>query len=271
MGAGIAEVFARNELAVVGVERDDEALELGRGHVERSTGKAVRRGRLSPDEQNELISRITFTTDLDRLARCDVVIEAIPEVLELKLDLFTRLDGLVSSRAILATNTSSLSVTDIGAATRDPGRVVGMHFFNPAPVLELVEVVRADATRSVVVDAVATLARRLGKSPVVCGDQAGFIANALLFGYLNQAATMVEAEEASADEIDASMRSVYGYPMGPLALLDLIGLDTSVEILDRMHSATGRVRHAAAPILRSLVSEGKLGRKSGAGLYDSYE
>lgn len=267
MGAGIAEVFARNGRTVIGVERDAEMLAVGRGHVERSTGKAVQRGRLTEDEQAALIDRITFTTDLAELSSSDLVVEAVPEVMEIKLDLFTRLDGIVGTDAILATNTSSLSVTNIGAATKHPERVAGMHFFNPAPVLKLVEVVRTDATASDVVDAIAATARDLGKTPVVCGDQAGFIANALLIGYLNQAAAMVEAGDATPEAIDAAMTGEYGYPMGPIALLDLIGLDTVVQILDRMYGESRRDRHQAAPILRRLVADGRLGRKAGGGFY----
>lgn len=268
MGAGIAEVFARHGFPVVGVERDDGALAAGRGHVERSTGKAVSRGRLSADEQQELIDRITFTTDQARLAPCDLVVEAVPERLDMKTRLVERLDGIVAADAILATNTSSLSVTDIAAASAHPERVVGMHFFNPAPVLKLVEVIRAERTAPAVVEAVESLARSLGKSPVVCADRAGFIANALLIGYLNHAAALVGSGAASKQDVDESMRTGAGFPMGPLTLLDLIGLDTCVEILERMHSETGRDRHVTAPILRELVDAGKLGRKTGAGCYD---
>jgi 3-hydroxybutyryl-CoA dehydrogenase len=267
MGAGIAEVFAKHGRSVVGVERDAEMLAVGRGHVERSTGKAVQRGRLTEDDQAALLERITFTTDLAGLGRCDLVVEAVPEVMEIKLDLFTRLDNIVGADAILASNTSSLSVSEIGAASKHPERVAGMHFFNPAPVLKLVEVVQGRATAPDVVESIAALAREIGKVPVVCGDQAGFIANALLFGYLNQAAAMVESGHATAEAIDAAMQSEYGYPMGPLALLDLIGLDTAVQILERMYSQSRRDRHAPAGMLRQLVAEGRLGRKSGQGFY----
>ncbi|HEX6235421.1 MAG TPA: 3-hydroxyacyl-CoA dehydrogenase NAD-binding domain-containing protein [Jiangellaceae bacterium] len=267
MGAGIAEVFAKHARPVVGVERDAEMLAVGRGHVERSTGKAVQRGRLTEDDQAALRERITFTTDLAGLGRCDLVVEAVPEVMEIKLDLFTRLDDIVGADAILASNTSSLSVSEIGAASKHPERVAGMHFFNPAPVLKLVEVVQGRATAPEVVESIAGLAREVGKVPVVCGDQAGFIANALLFGYLNQAAAMVESGHATAEAIDSAMQTAYGYPMGPLALLDLIGLDTAVQILERMHSQSRRDRHAPAGILRELVARGRLGRKSGQGFY----
>lgn len=270
MGAGIAEVFARNGLAVVGVERDEAALDVGRGHVQHSTDRAVRRGKLSADDQAELIGRIAFTTDLADLADVQFVIEAIPERLEIKREMFARLDAVVGPEAILATNTSSLSVTEIGVATERPHRVVGMHFFNPAPVQDFVEVVRTVVTEPEVVDDVIALARRLGKSPVRCGDKAGFIANALLFGYLNHAAALFESRYASREDIDAAMTLGCGYPMGPLALLDLIGLDTAYEILDTMYKQ-GRDRlHAPAPILKQMVTAGLRGRKSGRGFY-TYE
>lgn len=270
MGAGIAEVFARNGLAVVGVERDEAALDVGRGHVRHSTDRAVRRGKLSADDQAELIGRIAFTTSLDDLADVQFVIEAIPERLEIKREMFARLDAVVGPEAILATNTSSLSVTEIGVATERPHRVVGMHFFNPAPVQDFVEVVRTVVTEPEVVDDVIALARRLGKSPVRCGDKAGFIANALLFGYLNHAAALFESRYASREDIDAAMTLGCGYPMGPLALLDLIGLDTAYEILDTMYKQ-GRDRlHAPAPILKQMVTAGLRGRKSGRGFY-TYE
>lgn len=268
MGAGIAEVFARQGLSVIGVERDTGALELGRGHVDRSTNRAVQRGRLTEEDRAALVDRITFTTDLTALAPVDLVIEAVPEMLDLKRDLVTRLDDVIADEAVLATNTSSLSVTEIAAAGRRPQRVVGMHFFNPAPVLKLIEVIRTDQTADAVVCAVVELAHRLGKVPVVCGDQAGFIANALLIGYLNQAAAMVGDGYAKPDAIDDAVRSELGYPMGPLALLDLIGLDTTVEILRRMHGETGRDRHVPAALLVSMADEGRLGRKSGRGFYE---
>ena len=270
MGAGIAEVFARNGYRVVGVEHNDESLERGRQHIEHSTGRAVKRGKLTEAEEKELFDRIELTTELESVKGCDFVIEAIVEQLPLKQDLFRRLDAIVGPDAVLATNTSSLSVTEIGTATARPGRVVGVHFFNPAPVQKLVEVIRTVVTEPDVLEQVADLARSLGKTPVICGDKAGFIANALLFGYLNHAVSMYEARYASREDIDAAMRFGCGYPMGPLALLDLIGLDTAYEILDTMYKQ-GRDRlHAPAPILKQMVTAGMLGRKSGRGFY-TYE
>jgi 3-hydroxybutyryl-CoA dehydrogenase len=270
MGAGIAEVFARQGYQVVGVEVSDESLDRGRQHIEHSTARAVRREKLTEAEAGELVGRISFTTNLSDVKDCGLVIEAIVEQLALKQEIFRELDGLVGPEAILATNTSSLSVTEISTATTRPGRVVGVHFFNPAPVQNLVEIVRTVVTEPDVLDDVAELAKSLGKTPVICGDKAGFIANALLFGYLNHAASMFEARYASREDLDAAMRFGCGYPMGPLALLDLIGLDTAYEILETMYKQ-GRDRlHAPAPILKQMVTAGMLGRKSGRGFY-TYE
>ncbi len=270
MGAGIAEVFARNGYAVVGVEKDEDALDRGRAHVQHSTARAVKRGKLTDEQQAELVGRISFTTEMTDLADCGLVVEAVVEQLAVKQEIFRTLDGIVRVDAVLATNTSSLSVTEIGTATSHPGRVIGVHFFNPAPVQNLVEIIRTVVTDPAVLDDAAELARSLGKTPVVVGDKAGFIANALLFGYLNHAASMFESKYATREDLDAAMRFGCGYPMGPLALLDLIGLDTAYEILDTMYKQ-GRDRlHAPAPILKQMVSAGLLGRKSGRGLY-TYE
>jgi len=267
MGAGIAEVFARNGLSVVAVEASPQALAAGRGHVEHSTGRAVSRGKLTEDEQQALLDRITFASELDALADCDLVVEAVPERLDLKREIFSKLDGIVGTDAILATNTSSLSVIEISVATHNPRRVVGMHFFNPAPVLKFVEIIRTVVTEDEVVEDVKALAAKLGKLPVVVGDKAGFIANALLFGYLNHAVALYESRYATREDIDAAMTLGCGLPMGPLALMDLIGLDTAYEILDTMYRQ-GRDRlHAPTPILKQMVTAGLKGRKSGRGFY----
>lgn len=270
MGAGIAEVFARNGYQVVGVELNDDSLERGRQHVQHSTDRAVKRGKLTEEDQAALVGRINLTTNLSDVKDCGLVVEAIIEQLPLKQELFRSLDGIVGPDAILATNTSSLSVTEISTATSHPGRVVGVHFFNPAPVQNLVEIIRTVVTEPDVLEDVADLARSLDKTPVICGDKAGFIANSLLFGYLNHAVSMYEGHYASREDIDAAMRYGCGYPMGPLALLDLIGLDTAYEILDTMYKQ-GRDRlHAPSPILKQMVTAGLLGRKTGRGFY-TYE
>ena len=267
MGAGIVEVLARNGLQVIAVEADPAGLERGRAHLQTSTARAVSRGKLTEAEQADLLARVRFVPDLTDLADCDLVVEAVPERLDLKCDLISRLDAIVRPDAILATNTSSLSVTEISVATHNPHRVVGLHFFNPAPVQKFVEVIRTVVTDDAVVDDVTALAHRVGKLPVVVGDKAGFIANALLFGYLNHAVAMYESRYATREDIDAAMQLGCGLPMGPLALMDLIGLDTAYEILDTMYKQ-GRDRlHAPTPILKQMVMAGLRGRKSGRGFY----
>ena len=267
MGAGIAEVLARSGVEVVGVEVDDAALERGRDHITNSTGKAVTRGKLTAEEQQALVGRISFGTDVTAVKDCELVIEAIPERMELKKDLFARLDALLAPEAILATNTSALSVTELATTTGRPSQVVGLHWFNPAPVMGLVEVVRTVVTDPGVVTAVEELVGQVGKQKATAGDRAGFIANALLFGYLNNAIKMHESRYASREDIDAAMRFGCGHPMGPLALLDLIGLDSAYEILETMYRQSRDHRHAPAPLLKHYVSAGLLGRKTGRGLY----
>ena len=244
MGAGIAEVFARNGLAVIAVEVDEAAVGRGRKHVEDSTGRAVARGKLSEADDAQLLERITYGTDMNELADVDLVIEAVPEHLDLKRAIFSQLDRICGPDTILATNTSSLSVTEIAVATGRPGKVVGMHFFNPAPVMKLVEVSARVVTEPDVVEDVEAFAQQLGKIDVTIGDRAGFIANALLFGYLNHAAALYESHYASREDIDAAMKLGCGLPMGPLALLDLIGLDTAYEILDTMYRQSRDRLHA---------------------------
>ena len=267
MGAGIAEVFARTGLRVVAVEVDEGALARGRGHLEHSTGRAVARGKLSEAEQRALLGRIDFGTDVGRLAEVDLVVEAVPEHLDLKRHIFAELDQTCKPDAILATNTSSLSVTEIAVATGRPSKVVGLHFFNPAPVMKLVEIVRTVVTEPEVIDEVEAFAQKLGKVDVTIGDRAGFIANALLFGYLNHAASLYESRFASREDIDVAMKLGCGLPMGPLALLDLIGLDTAYEILDTMYKQTRDRLHAPTPIFKQMITAGFLGRKSGRGFY----
>jgi 3-hydroxybutyryl-CoA dehydrogenase len=270
MGAGITEVFARNGYSVVGVEVDDDGVARGRQHLEHSTARAVSRGKLSEAEAKELHDRVTFATSMEELKDADLVVEAVVESLEVKKQIFKQLEGIVSEGAILATNTSSLSVTEISTANAHPGRVIGVHFFNPAPVQAFVEIVQTVVTEPSVLEDVKSLVETLGKNPVVCGDKAGFIANTLLFGYLNHAVSMFEGHYATREDIDAAMRFGCGYPMGPLALLDLIGLDTAYEILETMYRQ-GRDRlHAPAPILKQMVTAGMLGRKTGRGFY-TYE
>ena len=270
MGAGIVEVFARNGIEVVAVEVDDASLERGKGVLAQSTGRALERGKMDQESHDALHARVRYTTSLADLADADLVVEAVPESLELKKAIFTDLDGIVGPDTILATNTSSLPVTELAVATTNPKRVIGMHFFNPAPILQFVEIIRTVITADDVVEDAKALAERLEKKPVVVGDRAGFIANALLFGYLNHAVSMYESKYASREDLDAAMRFGTGYPMGPLALLDLIGLDTAYEILDTMYKEGRNRLHAPQPLIKQMVSAGLKGRKTGRGFY-TYE
>ena len=267
MGAGIAEVLARSGLDVVTVELDEAGVARGRGHLEHSTERALSGGKLDAPGREALLGRIRYSTSLSDLSEVDLVVEAIPESLELKADVFAELDKITRPEVVFASNTSSLSITEIGVHTARPGKVVGMHFFNPAPVQKLVEIVKTVVTEPDVVAEVVEFAERLGKVPVVIGDRAGFIANALLFGYLNHAVRMYEQRYATREDLDAAMRFGCGYPMGPLALLDLIGLDTANEILDTMYHQSRNRLHAPAPLLKQMITAGLLGRKTGRGFY----
>jgi 3-hydroxybutyryl-CoA dehydrogenase len=267
MGAGITEVLARAGISVIGVEHSDAGLARGRGHLIHSIERAVASGKLSTEERDALLGRISTGTDLAAVKGAPLVIEAIDEDLAAKKELFARLDALCPPDTILATNTSSLSVTELAAATGWPSRVVGTHWFNPAPVMGLVEVISTVVTDPGVLEDVRTLAERAGKSAVIAGDRAGFIVDALLFGYLNNAVRMLEAHYASREDIDAAMRFGCGHPMGPLALLDLIGLDTAYAILDSIYHTSRDHLHAPAPLLKQLVTAGMLGRKTGRGFY----
>ncbi len=267
MGAGITEVCARHGFAVHAVEMNPDQVKRGLAKIEASTARAMAAEKLTPDARSTLLERITTSTDLHSLADADIVIEAVPEDLDLKRKVLSELDAIVPQHCILATNTSSLSVTELSVSTQRPAHVIGLHFFNPAPVQAFVEVVRTVVTSGDVVQQVIEFAEALGKEPVVVGDRAGFIANALLFGYLNHAANLYEQRYASREDIDAAMRLGCGYPMGPLALLDLIGVDTAYAILDQMYHQSRDRLHAPRPILKQMVTAGLLGRKTGRGFY----
>jgi 3-hydroxybutyryl-CoA dehydrogenase len=268
MGAGIAEVFARAGPQVTAVEADPDALSRGMSILDRSLRKLVSRGGLTEDEYTEIAGRVRPGPAIASLSAADLVVEVVPEQLAIKHAVIAELDQVLGPSAIIATNTSSLSVTAIAAGSAHPGRVVGMHFFNPAPVMRLVEVVTTVLTEPAVADAVTSLAARLGKTPVRVTDRAGFIANALLLPYLNHAARLVEVGYATRDDIDMAVTGGIGLPMGPLALLDLIGLDTSLAILEVLEREFGGSRYVPAPLLRRLTDAGRTGRKSGAGFYD---
>ncbi|WP_150252943.1 3-hydroxyacyl-CoA dehydrogenase [Nocardiopsis deserti] len=267
MGAGIAEVFARAGFNVTGVEIDQAAVDRGRAHVDRSLSKAVDKGKLTEDERTGIDTRLTFTTSREDLADADFVVEAVPERMDIKRDVFADLDRICPPGTILATNTSSLSVTEIAALTGRPDKVVGLHFFNPAPVMKLVEVVTTVSTSAETVDVVSEVAKRIGKTPVVVGDRAGFVANALLVPYINDAIRLYERKVATREEIDSSVQKAAGLPMGPLTLADLVGLDVCLAVMDVLWEEYRDQRYAASPLLRRMVAAGRLGRKSGQGFY----
>ncbi|MBM4827650.1 MULTISPECIES: 3-hydroxyacyl-CoA dehydrogenase family protein [Actinomycetes] len=270
MGTGIAEVLAAAGRDVIGIDVQEAQAAKCVAALEASTARAVERGRLTGQQRAELLARVTTGTDLSAAAPADLVIEVAPESYEIKQQIFRELDGIVRPDAVLATGTNALSVTRLAADSAHPERVLGLHFFNPAPAMKLVEVVSSVLTAPAAVTAVTDLALDLGKEPVAVGDRPGFVADGLLFGYLNQAAAMYEARYASREDIDAAMRLGCGLPMGPLALLDLIGIDTARTVLEAMYSASRDRLHAPAPILKQLSEAGLTGRKAGRGFY-TYE
>lgn len=267
MGSGIAEVIARSGYSVIGVDLGEKGIGYADSRIRGSIARGVSRSKITEDDGQAILSRIQLTTNLEDLASCDLVIEAITEDLTAKSELFMTLDSILGPNAIMATNTSALSVTKISVVTGRPSRVIGMHFFNPATVQKFVEIVSTVTTDQEVIDASIQFTRDLQMEPVLVNDRAGFIANSLLFGYLNQAVTMYEQKYASREDIDSAMRFGCGLPMGPLALLDLIGLDTAIQILDTMYHESRDRLHAPSALLKQLVAAGRLGRKSGHGFY----
>ncbi|WP_433858938.1 3-hydroxyacyl-CoA dehydrogenase family protein [Streptomyces kronopolitis] len=270
MGTGIAEVLARAGREVIGIDTDEAAARQAVATLEGTTARAVARERITERERQDILARFRTFTDLQAAADADLVIEVVPEDYELKRQVFAGLDAVVRADTILATGTNALSVTRLAADSQRPERVLGVHFFNPAPAMKLVEVVSSVLTAPTAVAAVTALAHDLGKDPIAVGDRPGFVADGLLFGYLNQAAAMYEARYATREDIDAAMRLGCGLPMGPLALLDLIGVDTARTVLEAMYADSRDRLHAPAPILGQLAEAGLTGRKAGRGFY-TYE
>ena len=268
MGSGIVEIVARAGMDVVFVEASDELVARGRERVSASLGVAVERGKLTVEERSAVEPRISGTSDLGALAGVDFVIEAATEDAAAKLDIFGRLGGIAGDAAVLASNTSSIPIADLGAASGRPERVIGMHFFNPPPVMKLVELIPAISTSEETYDVARAVAERLGKTCVRAADRAGFIVNRLLVPYLNAAARLLDEGMATREDIDAAIALGLAHPMGPLTLMDLIGIDTTVSIADVLHAEFGAPQSAAAPLLRRMVAAGRLGRKSGRGFYD---
>jgi 3-hydroxybutyryl-CoA dehydrogenase len=267
MAAGIAEISARAGLSVLVRGRSADAAHTVLSQVEYSLGRLVEKGKLSTAERDSVLARISTTTDFAELAACDLIIESIVEDLAAKVQVFSDIDKVAKREAILATNTSTLSVGDIARTTARPDRVCGIHFFNPATVLPLVEIVRAAESSDETIAIATAFVSAIGKEGVHVQDRSGFIVNALLFPYLNNAIRMLENGTASMEDIDSAMKGGCGFPMGPFALLDLVGLDTALSILETLHDSFGDENYAPRAMLRDLVREGRLGRKTKAGFY----
>jgi 3-hydroxybutyryl-CoA dehydrogenase len=268
MGSGIAQAAAVAGFATVARDVEEGLLARGERSIQQSLDKLVEKAKLGAADRDAALGRLTFTVELQDLAGCDLIIEAVTESLELKTQLWRALDPLCPAHTIFASNTSSLSVGAMAAATGRPDRFVGLHFFNPVPLMPLVEVVRAIATSAGTFETAVAFARRLGKEPIAAQDRPGFVVNRLLVPYLLDAARAREAGLASTADIDRGMQLGCGHPMGPLALLDFVGLDTVVRIAEIMFDEFGEARFAPPPLLRRMVTAGLHGRKSGRGFYD---
>ena len=268
MGAGLAEVAARAGHEVVVRSRTRDGADAVLKAVATGLGRQVDKGKLSADERDEIVGRVTVTDHLGRLAECDLVIESVVEHLATKQELFRELEQIVKADGIFATNTSTLPVVELAMVTQRPDQVCGIHFFNPAPMMKLVEIVRPITASEGTIAAATAFAERCGKDAVEVQDRAGFVVNALLFPYLNNAIRMLEHGTASMESIDTAMRGGCNFPMGPFALLDLVGLDTSLSIMDALHAEFQDPNYAPVPTLRRMVAAGRLGRKSGRGFYD---
>lgn len=268
MGAGIAEVCARAGLETTVREVEEALLDKGLARIGRSLDKAVEKGKLEADQRESALGSLSGTTDLDRLADCDLIIEAIIENLEEKCKTFAALEKIVKESTIFASNTSSLTITEIAMATSRTERFVGLHFFNPVPIMKLVEVVRTLMTADEVMETAREFVRSVGKEPVTCQDNSGFIVNRLLVPYLLDAIRALEEGVGSIDDIDKAMQLGCGYPMGPLTLLDFVGLDTTYYIANIMFEEYREKRYAPPPLLKKMVLAGRMGRKSGHGFYD---
>jgi 3-hydroxybutyryl-CoA dehydrogenase len=267
MGNGIAQVFAQAGFEVRLIDAVAPALDRARGAIEKSLGRFVQKGTLTATDRDAVLARLTMGTDVAALADADYVVEAIVEDVAAKRDLFGQLDAITRPDAILSSNTSSISITVLGAATRRPDKVLGMHFMNPVPVMTLVELIRGQATSPATMRVASELCARLGKTAVEAADYPGFIANRVLMPMINEAVFAVMEGVGTPEAIDTVMKLGMNHPMGPLTLADFIGLDVCVAILDVMHEGLGDPKYRACPLLRRMVAAGHLGRKSGQGFY----
>ena len=268
MGRGITQVLAQAGIVVTMTDLDQEAADEGLTAIEASLSRAVGRGRIDQEEADLALSLIEVEGGLDSARACDLVIEAVVERFDVKRELFLDIDALAPAHAVLASNTSSISITSLAAVTNRPDRVVGMHFFNPVPAMSLVEIVRGVDTSDAVVESASNLARRAGKTPVVVGDFPGFVSNRVLMPMINEAIFCLMEGVSTRENIDEVMHLGMNHPMGPLALADLIGLDVCLDILEVLQREFGDPKYRPCPLLKQYVAAGRLGRKSGRGFYE---
>ena len=267
MGAGIVQAFSQKGYEVIVRDIKDEFVERGINGINKSLSKLVTKGKMTEEDKEAILERITGTTDLALAADCDLVIEAAVENMEIKKSIFSELDRICKESAILASNTSSLSITEVASATKRPDKVIGMHFFNPAPVMKLVEIIRGMATSKETFEAVKEISTAIGKEPVEVAEAPGFVVNRILIPMINEASFILQEGIASVEDIDTSMKYGANHPMGPLALGDLIGLDVCLAIMDVLYNETGDSKYRASSLLRKYVRAGYLGRKTGRGFY----